>query len=61
MRTLPFLLATAGMVTADPLPAWNHPVSMKAIVSFVGEATKDGSPDIDRKNDWKSVFPEPAK
>ena len=42
------LVALAGAVTAlaDPLPSWNDGPSKQAILTFVGQVTKKGSPDF---------------
>jgi len=39
------LLAEAAFA-ADPLPSWNNTAPKKAIVSFVGRVTKEGSPEF---------------
>jgi phosphoglycolate phosphatase-like HAD superfamily hydrolase len=47
--TLVGVLAFTAPVTthaANPLPSWNDTASKKAIVSFVGKVTKEGSPEF---------------
>jgi phosphoserine phosphatase len=61
LRTIPRLLAATlvgalssmatplhaqGHVAADPLPSWNEGKAKQAIITFVGQVTKEGSPDF---------------
>jgi phosphoserine phosphatase len=39
-------LGTRALAQTDPLPSWNDTAAKKAIVDFVGEATRQGSPDF---------------
>ena len=45
VKSLFFLLAlTSAAFAADPLPSWNDTATKKAIVAFVEQVTKEGSP-----------------
>lgn len=48
LKTLPSLLlilaVTGAAQAADPLPSWNNSANKKAIISFVNDVTKRGSP-----------------
>jgi phosphoserine phosphatase len=46
MKVLPALLlvGTSAALAADPLPSWNDTAPKKAIVAFVDQVTKEGSP-----------------
>jgi hypothetical protein len=49
VKLLAFFLALPCVViarTADPLPSWNDTAPKKAILTFVEQVTKDGSPDF---------------
>jgi hypothetical protein len=41
---LGLLLLTTAALAADPLPSWNDGPAKQAIVSFVEQVTKEGSP-----------------
>ncbi len=40
------LILTNAALAADPLPAWNDTAPKKAIVAFVEQVTREGSPDF---------------
>jgi hypothetical protein len=40
------LAATQTLAQSDPLPSWNDTVSKQAIVTFVAQVTKEGSPNF---------------
>ncbi len=43
---LSLLLFTNAALAADPLPSWNDTAPKRAIVAFVEQVTRDGSPDF---------------
>ena len=43
---LALLLLASSAFAADPLPSWNNTAHKKAIVAFVEEVTKEGSPNF---------------
>ena len=43
---LALLIFTNAALAADPLPSWNDTAPKKAIVAFVEQVTRDGSPDF---------------
>jgi hypothetical protein len=46
----------ASAQSADPLPSWNDTASKKAIISFVEQATREGSPDFVPTADRVATF-----
>jgi phosphoglycolate phosphatase-like HAD superfamily hydrolase len=54
--TLLTLSAQAQSTAADPLPSWNDTGPKKAVVSFVGRVTKQGSPEFVPEADRIATF-----
>jgi hypothetical protein len=49
-------LGAAWAQSADPLPSWNDTASKKAIISFVEQATREGSPEFVPAADRVATF-----
>ena len=51
-----FLLAANTALAADALPSWNDTAPKKAIIAFVEEVTKEGSPDFVPQSERIATF-----
>jgi phosphoglycolate phosphatase-like HAD superfamily hydrolase len=56
LRPLAWLAAAPLLFAADPLPSWNETAPKKAVIGFVGQVTRQGSPAFVRPEERIAVF-----
>lgn len=53
---LALLLFTSAALASNPLPSWNDTASKKAIITFVGQVSKEASPGFVRPAERVAVY-----